>query len=51
MQCMIVKGNRKQTVVESYVTIMECIFERVCSFGYRGSLVNENSDMKEEISI
>ena len=46
---MIVKGNGKQTVAQPYITIMECKFERVHRFVYWWSLVNENSDMKEEI--
>lgn len=45
-----VKGNRKQTVPEPYIQIMECKFERVCVFMYLGSLIDENGNMKEEIS-
>lgn len=47
---MIVKGNRKQTVVEPYVKKLWDIILREYIDMYSGSLVNENSDTKEEIT-
>jgi hypothetical protein len=45
---MTVKGNRKQTVVEPYIKIMEYNFERVRRCVYLGSLVNENSNTRKK---
>jgi hypothetical protein len=38
-----VKGNRRETMVEPYIKIMEYIFERVHTCVHLCSLVNENN--------